>query len=416
MIVERFDIIVLGAGIVGVSTAWHLLRRGRTVAIVDRRGPGEETSFGNAGVVERDGFLPMHFPGSLGELLRFAGNQQPQVHYHLNALPSLAPYLLAMRSGSHPSRFPAYAAAMAPLMMRTVEEHRMMANATGAWHLFRETGGLRLFRTREGLDGSKVSRDFADHYGAPYKILSRNEAIELEPNLKPDFVGAVWWNDVISSSSPGGVTRLYAEGAQKDGAKLFSGDARSLGRQGDAWIVTTDAGPVTAATVVVALGPWSSDVLKPMGYRYPFGVIRGYHRHYKPVGNASLARPVFDMTNGYVITPMEKGIRLTSAYEFAPRDAPPTPVQIDCDLPLARQLFPLGETVDDEAWLGRRPCLPDSLPVIGAAPKHPGLFFNFGHSHLGFTLGPASGRLMADLIAGTKPFAEPAPFSPTRFR
>jgi D-amino-acid dehydrogenase len=413
--VERFDIIVLGAGIVGVSTAWHLLRRGRTVAIVDRRGPGEETSFGNAGVVERDGFLPMHFPDSLGELLRFATNTQPQVHYHLGALPSLAPYLLAMRSGSHPSRFPAYAAAMAPLMARTVEEHRMIADAAGAWHLFRETGGLRLFRTPVGLAGGKVSSDFADRYGAPYKELTRDEALELEPNLKPDFVNAVWWSDVISSSSPGGVTRLYAEGVQKDGGKIFIGDARSLRRDGEAWTVTTASGPLTAPTVVVALGPWSSDVLQPMGYRYPFGVIRGYHRHYKPIGNASLARPVFDMTNGYVITPMEKGIRLTSGYEFALRDAPATPVQIDRDLPLARQLFPLGETVDDAAWLGRRPCLPDSLPIIGPAPKHPGLFLNFGHSHLGFTLGPATGRLIAEMIAGTKPFADPAPFAATRF-
>ena len=301
---ERFDIIVLGAGIVGASSAWHLLRRGRTVAIVDRRGPGEETSFGNAGLVERDGFLPMHFPESLGELMRFATNRTSQVHYHLGALPSLAPYLLAMRAGSHPSRFPAYAAAMAPLMARTVEEHRMIANAAGAGHLFRDTGGLRLYPTPEGIAGGKVSRDFADRYGAPYKILSRDEAIELEPNLKPDFAGAVWWNDVISSSSPGGVTKRYAEGAQKDGAKLFTGDARSLKREGDAWTVTTSAGPVTAATVLVALGPWSSDVLGPMGYRYPFGVIRGYHRHYKPIGNASLARLLVDTTNGYVITPI----------------------------------------------------------------------------------------------------------------
>lgn len=413
---ERFDIIVLGAGIVGVSTTWHLLRRGRTVAIVDRRGPGEETSFGNAGIVERDGFLPMHFPESLGELMHFATNQTPQVHYHLGALPGLAPYLLAMRAGSHPSRIPSFSAAMAPLTMRTVEEHRLIANATGAWHLFRDNGALRLYRSAKDLAASKVGRDIADRYGAPYKVLTPAETIELEPSLKPDFAGAVWWSDLISTSSPGGVTKLYAEGAQRDGARLFTGDARSLKREGDGWTVTTAAGAIGSPTVVVALGPWSSDLLGPMGYRYPFGVIRGYHRHYRPVGNAMLARPVLDSSNGFVISPMEKGIRLTSAYEFAPRDAPPTPVQIERDVPLARQIFALGETVDEAAWMGCRPCLPDSLPVIGPAPKHPGIFFNFGHNYLGFTLGPVTGRLVSDLIAGTKPFADPAPFSPTRFR
>ena len=144
-------------------------------------------------------------------------------------------------------------------------------------------------------------------------------------------------------------------------------------------------------------------MLKPLGYKFPFAVIRGYHRHYRPAGNATLLRPVLDLQNGFVITPMDRGIRLTSGWEFADRDAPATPVQLNRVLPLARELFPLAEPVDFEAWLGRRPCLPDSFPLIGPAPRHPGHFLDFGHSHLGFTLGPVTGRLAAEMIVGERP-------------
>jgi D-amino-acid dehydrogenase len=410
----RFDAIVLGAGIVGVSAAWHLLRRGRKVALIDRRGPGEETSYGNAGMVERDGFLPMSFPQSLNELLRYAGNNRPQLHFHPGFLPSIAGYLMQMRDGSAPARRPAYAAAMAPLMARSVEEHRVLAEAAGARSYFRETGGLRLYRTEAGFLAGKPPRDFADEYGASYRLLSQAEAIELEPNLAPVFHCAIWWNDAVSVSSPGGVTKAYAAQFARDGGVILSGDARSLADVGGIWQADTDNGLATAPVAVVALGPWTVDVLKPLGYRFPFGVIRGYHRHFKPVGNARLSRPVVDLENGFVIAPMEQGLRLTTGYEFAGRDAPPTPVQVERDLPLARQLFPVGEAVE-EPWLGRRPCLPDSLPLIGAAPRHQGLYIDTGHSHLGFTLGPVTGRLMAEMILGEKPVADPAPFTPNRF-
>ncbi|MEO8668328.1 MAG: FAD-dependent oxidoreductase [Bauldia sp.] len=411
---RRFDAIVLGAGIVGVSAAWHLLRRGKSVALIDRRGPGEETSYGNAGVVERDGFLPMSFPQSLKELLRLAANNRPQLHYHPGFLPSAAGYLMQMRDASAPSRRPAYAAAMAPLMMRAVEEHRELATAANAGSFFRDTGGLRLYRTEAGFLAGKPPRDFADQYGAKYRILTPDAVADLEPNLAPVFHRAIWWNDAVSVSSPGGVTRAYADQFAREGGAILTGDARTLAQVDGLWQADTAEGLAIAPVAVVALGPWTVDVLKPLGYRFPFGVIRGYHRHFRPIGNASLSRPIVDLENGFVITPMEQGIRLTTGYEFADRDAPPTPVQVARDLPLARQLFPVGEAID-EPWLGRRPCLPDSLPLIGPAPRHPGLFVDTGHSHLGFTLGPVTGRLMAEMIAGEKPFADPAPFSPTRF-
>jgi D-amino-acid dehydrogenase len=181
------------------------------------------------------------------------------------------------------------------------------------------------------------------------------------------------------------------------------------------WEVHTAGGVVTGAAVVIALGPWSNLLFRRLGYRFPFGVKRGYHMHYRAEGNATLNRPVVDAEHGFALTPMRRGIRLTTGAEFALRDAPPTPVQLARVEPLARQIFPLGERLEAEAWLGRRPCLPDMLPVIGPGYRHRGLWFNFGHHHLGFTLGPVTGRLLAEMLTGETPFTDPTPYRGERF-
>jgi D-amino-acid dehydrogenase len=411
----RSDAIVLGAGMVGVSAAWHLLRRGKTVTLIDRREPGEETSYGNAGMVERDGFLPMSFPQTVGELLKYAGNSRPQLHYHPGFLPSLTGYLYQMRDGSRPDRRPGYAAAMAPLMRRTIEEHKLLAEAAGAMGYFRDSGGLRLYRTAAGHEAGKAVRDLADEHGFAYRVLSPEEVSAIEPSLLPNFHSAIFWPDAMSASNPGAVTKAYAGAFVREGGRFAKGDGRSLSRVGGLWQVETSEGLAQAPVAVVAMGPWTVDAMRPLGYRFPFGVIRGYHQHYRPVGNAALARTVIDLENGFAMAPMEQGIRLTSGYEFAARDAPATPVQIGRILPLARELFPVGEAVAAEPWMGRRPCLPDSLPLIGPAPRHEGLYIDTGHSHLGFTLGPVSGRLIAEMIVGGPTVADPAPFSAARF-
>ena len=157
------------------------------------------------------------------------------------------------------------------------------------------------------------------------------------------------------------------------------------------------------------------DVLGPLGVRLPLAVKRGYHRHFRPRGNSGLTLPVVDAELGYCVAPMEQGLRLTTGAEFAARDAPPTPVQCDRLLPAARKMFPLGEPVDAAPWLGSRPCFADSRPVIGRAPRKPGLWLAYGHAHWGLTLGPATGRLLAQMMTGATPFCDPTPYDAERF-
>ena len=177
----------------------------------------------------------------------------------------------------------------------------------------------------------------------------------------------------------------------------------------------TGEGPVDAGQAVIALGPWAPDVLEPLGIRLPLAVKRGYHRHFRPRGNAGLTRPVVDPENGYALAPMAQGIRLTTGAEFADRDAPPTPVQIERVMPAAENLFPLGKPVEEQPWLGSRPCFADSRPVVGRAPRQPDLWLCYGHGHYGLTLGPITGRLIAEMMTGDVPFCDPAPYGPERF-
>jgi D-amino-acid dehydrogenase len=167
--------------------------------------------------------------------------------------------------------------------------------------------------------------------------------------------------------------------------------------------VQTTQGEVRADNVVVALGPWADVITSRLGYRLPLAVKRGYHMHYAPAPGTQLNHPVLDADGGYVLVPMARGIRLTTGAELAHRDAPKTPVQLN------------AERVDAEPWLGARPCTPDMLPIIGPAPRHAGMWFAFGHAHHGLTLGPITGRLIAEMMAGETPIVNACPFRPERF-
>jgi D-amino-acid dehydrogenase len=412
----RTDAIVLGAGIVGTSTALQLARRGLSVALVDRAGVGEQTSYGNSGVIEGSTILPPAFPSSLGALMRVAFKRASDANYHLTFLPKVAPWLLAFRAASRPERIIETARLNRPLFAQALAEHEALMAESGATRYLRKTGWLKLYRSESSFAALSREFDLAREFGLPLETLDAQGTQALEPSLNPVFTNAVFWPKAASLSDSLAVTRAYAARFHALGGVTLNGDARSLHRAGRGWRVETNEGGIDAPEVVVALGPWAPDLLEPLGLKLPMAVKRGYHRHFRGLGRATLSRPVVDTQYGYLITPMEQGIRLTTGVEFAARDAPPTPVQFDRLMPKARALFPLGERADDKTWLGSRPCFPDSRPVIGRAPKLPGLWLAIGHSHWGLTLGPVTGRLLADMMTGAPPFCDPTPYAAERFR
>jgi D-amino-acid dehydrogenase len=317
---------------------------------------------------------------------------------------------------SAPDRALRGALAVMPLIRRSLMEHEALMAEAGALELMRRCGWIKMYRRDATL--ANAVRDFerAKQYGVQGEILDHKAIIQREPHLSGEFAGAVHFTEPGFVLDPGGLAKAYAGLFHRKGGRFVVGDAQTLEQEPDGrWRVTTPDGKVSAREVVVALGPWSDLVFSRLGYSIPFNVKRGYHLHLEPRGNAVLHHPVLDADNGYVLAPMNRGIRLATGVEFAHRDAPPTPVQLERALPRAQKLFPLGEVLDAKPWKGARPCLPDMLPVIGRAPRHAGLWFDFGHHHHGLTLGPATGRLLAEMMTGETPFADPTPFAVERF-
>jgi D-amino-acid dehydrogenase len=409
----KFDTVVLGGGIVGVSIAAHLQKRGRSVALVDRKPPGNETSFGNAGLIQREGVYPYAFPRALSDLLKYSRNTSLDVRYHPNALLKLAPFLWRYWRNSHPSRHAAIARWYSTLIEHCVTEHRALAAEAGASALLRPSGWIKVFRTNAKQDSEmQVVQRWQREYGVSFYALDPTRLRQTEPDLDVSLKGGLRYTAADSVSDPNALVTAYARYFDRLGGRFFIGDATTLG---DHWTVNTQAGMLSARSAVIAMGPWSNDVTTRLGYRLPLAVKRGYHMHYAARSDARLNHPVLDVENGYLIAPMSRGIRLTTGAELALRDAPKTPVQLDAVEPIARGLFPLEQRLDDEPWMGRRPCTPDMMPVIGPAPRHDHLWFAFGHAHHGLTLGAITGRLIAEMVTGEKPLVDLQPFRAERF-
>ncbi|UXN57639.1 NAD(P)/FAD-dependent oxidoreductase [Phyllobacterium zundukense] len=411
----RSDVIVLGAGIVGVSVALHLQMRGRDVVLVDRRGIGEETSYGNAGLIERSSVIPYGFPRDLWTVLVYALNRSADVRTDWRFLPHIAPWLWRFWRESAPERLQMAAADMLPLLERSVIEHELLMTEAGILGQLRRTGWIGVYRSQKSLDQAAKSAVALESYGLRFDLLDSKALREREPHTSEALIGGIHWRDPASVPDPGGLVKGYADLFLRRGGRFVQGDADTLQQVGTDWTVGSGSSEVRAHDVVVALGPWSDTVLRPLGYRIPLAVKRGYHVHFKARAGSMLHHPVVDVDGGYLLAPMTRGIRLTTGVEFAARDSAPTPLQLARTEPLAREIFPLEKWIDPQPWMGARPCLPDMRPVIGAAPRHQGLWCAFGHNHQGLTLGPVTGRLLADLITGKEPFTDPRPYSIERF-
>jgi D-amino-acid dehydrogenase len=412
----RSDAVVLGAGIIGICVALHLQKRGRSVVLVDRRGAAEETSFGNAGLIQREGVYPYGFPHDFGALLRYGLNRTIDAHYHFSALPRIAPFLWQYWHHSRPARHAEVARRYSKLIEHCVSEHQSLADEAGATDFLRPGGWMKVFRTARERDRRFAEAErWKGEFGIDYRAVDTRALQEMEPHVAPVLVGALHWTDPVAVDDPQGLALAYLRTFERLGGKFVQGNAASLEADGGGWRMRTAHGPLSAGAAVVALGPWADVLTRSLGYNLPLAVKRGYHMHYRAAGEAKLNLPMLDTERGYFLAPMRRGIRLTTGAEFALRDAIRTPVQLGRAEPIARDLFPLAERLDNEPWMGARPCTPDMLPVIGRAPRHPSLWFAFGHAHHGLTLGAVTGRLVAEMVSGEAPFVDPAPYSAERF-
>lgn len=408
-------VLVLGAGMAGVAAAWQLRQRGFDVALVDRRTPGREASFGNAGIIQAEAVEPYAMPRGLDALKATTWAGGNDVHLHLRALPALAGPLARYWWHSAPQRLAAAARPYSVLITHATHEHAPLIEAAGAQALVRRDGFRFVFRSPAALDAAvKTAARLAEVYGVAYELLSPQDFFAAEPGLRGSLAGAIHWRQPWTVSDPGALVAAYADAFTAAGGTFVRGDAGSLTRSSGGWRVQTADGPLDAAAAVVALGAWSPQLLRRFGRRIPMVRKRGYHRHF-PQAAGSVDLPFLDAERGYVAAPMTNGLRLTSGAELAFQDAAPTPVQLRRAQAAAGDWLDLGEPEAAEPWLGCRPCMPDMLPVVGEVLPGQGLWAHFGHGHQGFTLGPATGRLLAELMSGHTPFTDPRPLAPQRW-
>jgi D-amino-acid dehydrogenase len=410
------NIIVLGAGMVGVSVAWHLVRRGHDVTLVDRREPGLETSFGNAGIIQREAVRPYAFPRDIGTLLRVLPNRKVDIRYRPTGMMNAAGPLLNYWLNSSGKRYERIVREYASLITRCLDTHAPMIEAAGAEDLVRKGGWLELYRTRKGLEerAAKAREDY-ERYGVEYEMLDAEALSAKEPHLAKGLVGAIHWTQPWMVSDPGGLVQAYARSFEEQGGRVMQASVEEVIQEGTGWRVVTSEGALEADQMVVAMGAWSRELLEQLGVSVPLFVKRGYHMHYSAEEGAKLNHWVMDAEKGFLLEPMRAGIRLTTGAELADLDSPPQYKQLAAAEKVARKLFPLGKRRDGQPWKGARPCMPDMKPVIGPAPGRDGLWLAIGHGHQGFTLGPVTGLLLSQMMAGETPDVDMTPFRANRF-
>jgi D-amino-acid dehydrogenase len=401
---------------VGVSIAWHLQQRGHQVTLVDRRQPGRETSFGNAGIIQREAVRPYAFPRDMKTILSVLPNNRVDIRYRPAGMINAASPLLSYWHNSSSRLYKKIVPEYASLIQLCLKTHGAMIEAANADHLVRREGWLEIYRTPEELaKRAKVAESERDNFGVQFDVLDREALEAKEPDLGSDIIGAIHWLDPWTVADPGGLVAAYADAFSQSGGRILQTDIQNVRQQGERWHIETAAEGLDVDEVVVALGPWAGDWLKGLGYHFPTFVKRGYHMHYATQPSAKLNYWLMDAEVGYLLAPMNAGVRLTTGAELDRLESPADEKQLGAAEKVARKIFPLGERRDEAAWKGARPCLPDMKPVIGPAPKHRGLWLAFGHGHQGFTLGPATGQLLADMMEGKPTEIDMAPFRADRF-
>ena len=407
------EVIVIGAGIVGVSTALHLQEMGKSVCLVDKSRPGQETSFGNSGNIESSYVLPFS-PPSLSKIPSILLGKNTSARMSFPSGLKSMPWILEFYKESKKETLIENGRNLRPLLEFSVDEHKLLMKGTDAEKYLCETGRAKLHRSETSFQASSLERDMADYYDVPYEVMKRDEFLEREPALNPVFEKAVIWSGSARLSNPGKVVEIYAEKFQKQGGEFVQGEVTSLSQQGEGWQIKTKSGEVLhTEAVVICVGPWAKDLLRTVGTHVPLGLKRGYHQHFN--ASAALNYNITDADCGYVMSDMEQGLRITTGAEFADINAEPNPIQIEQVLPYARELMDFGKAKEGDPWMGSRPCFTDSCPAIGEIKGRKGLWVNIGHGHSGLTIGPSSGRLLAEMMAGAKTFCDPKPYSPDRF-
>ena len=406
--------IVLGAGVVGLSTALYLQRSGHRVTVVDPLPPAGGASYGNSGLISSDTAVPIALPGMLGKVPKWLADPMGPLVVRPSYFPRALPWLLRWIAASRMERVLKISDAMRALHKESLNCWREMLGPELFADLIRPVGQIRLWEG--GGAESKIEMAIAERHGIRAEPLDADALRQIYPEIAPVITRGLLIPGNAYTVSPQRLVRTLGELLVAAGGKIVAERTQKIIPRGGAagFLLMNNISNRTAQCVVVATGAWTRELLDPLGIRVPLHTERGYHAM-MPSPNITLKIPMSIKNRGFGLTPMEDGLRAGGTVEIDSLDAVPNERRAMILVEHVKRVFPTLQTGEPRYWMGHRPSTPDSLPVLGVVPGQPGLFLAFGHGHFGMTGGPPSGRLVAQLINGATPAIDPAPYSCTRF-
>ena len=407
-------ITVLGAGIVGICTALALVEKGHAVRVIDRKAPGQETSFGNAGVISPWSVVPQAMPGVWKQIPNLMFGTYKPLSVRAQSWPRMLRWGLTFLRRGTEEQARATSDAMSVLCAPSIDLYRRYLTDAGAARLVKDAMYVHAFRDGSNVTLSSLDYTIRREKGADLELIGADALRALEPALSHDFQAAVLVKGQARATAPEQICQVLAQHAAALGVEFERDAIQSLSKDGADWVIRCEAQTFRAASVVIALGAWSRDVLRPLGVTVPLMAERGYHVEY-PSPQIDIANSVMDTDAKVVASSMEGGVRVAGQAEFAPLDAPADPQKSARLRRIAKAMFPDLDTEGEKTWMGRRPSFPDSLPALGQIGQHEGLFANFGHCHYGLMMAPKSGQIIASCVSGRPPNEDIRRMNPMRF-
>ena len=412
---DQPDVTIIGAGIIGICSALSLTERGLSARLIDRAGPAEATSNGNAGVISPWSCVPQSLPGTWRTLPKALLDPLGPLRIDWRYLPAFLPWAFRFLKAGRPDKVEKIAAAMDVLNRPNVELYRRHLAGTGVEHLLKDSYYLQVHRRPLAIDPDDFACRLRAEHGTPFEIIDGDQLREIEPALSPDYRSAMVIRDQARALSPGDLGKALADKAETLGADFLRRDVQAITPDDDGrWLIETQGKTLTTSKLLIAAGPWSTRLLAPLGIKLPLAYERGYHLECRNPG-VELKHSIMDLEKKFVTSAMASGIRSAGTAEFADLDAPPDFRRAEMLKPLTRAMLPGIATEDCQSWMGTRPSFPDSLPCIGPIKGHPNLYAAFGHSHYGLGMAPKTGEIIADLLAARPPNLDLAPYRPDRF-
>lgn len=413
---SRAHVVVIGAGIVGSSCAWHLRRKGLEVTLIDQVEPGMSCSYGNASCLSRSSVIPFSYPGMINKVPGWMLDPLGPMRIRPLDFPALAPWFWQFWRVSSMQKVEQIAIAQKKLMDTVFEDYDDILNATDSTHLRRSKGAIHLYDTEKEYEKDQWQIELRRKLGFDSHRLSAPELKQLVPALKLDNGVAMMMPDWHQLLDPQKVTQRIAENSFADGTKWINDKVLKIDSKDHGVVVTTASGnKIEADKLVVAAGAWSNQIAQKLDYSVPMIAKRGYHSMIANPG-IELDYPIMSLSRVFVMTPLNDGLRVTGAAEFAALDAKPDYRRAKVLLKHAAHYLDGLQTEGVTEWMGQRPMMADSTPIISVSPGHRHIFYAFGHGHYGLTQGPTTGRHIANLVTGEKPSVDLTPFRFDRFR